>query len=206
MSRIICDSAQIKAGGKIALRRHGHGGCYSSFAPITRGVRQGQVHLDRSQLPPTPTQAANRPATRAEKPRAGQRHRLVNLCCFHRPHSTPQYPFSSRECRRQTIFCRPRTKSGPKMSLLCNFPARKGGVNIPARSFGPVLSHFRASPPDNWTVLDYQAANATIAADAANIAHCRQMCQSRRHQMPQDASEAPARYLDMVPSAQGHCT
>jgi hypothetical protein len=92
------------------------------------------------------------------------------------------------------------------MSLLCNSKARKRGVNIPARSFGPVLSHFRASPPDNWTVLDYQAANATIAADAANIAHCRQMCQSRRHQMPQDASEAPARYLDMVPSAQGHCT
>jgi len=180
MSRIICDSAQIKADGKIVSKRHGHAGCCGRFAPLTRSVRQGQVRPDRSQLPPTPTQAANRPATRAEKPRAGQRHRLVNLCCFHRPHSTPQYPFSSRECRRQTIFCRPWTKSGPKMS--------------------------RASPPDNWTVLDYQAANATIAADAANIAHCRQMCQSRRHQMPQDASEAPARYLDMVPSAQGHCT
>jgi len=50
-----------------------------------------------------------------------------------------------------------------------------------------------------------QLANQAIAADAANIAHCRQIAQSRRHQMPQDASEAPARYLDMVPSAQGHC-
>ena len=168
MSRFIFVFEQINPAGKMSLRRLRHVACFGRFAPRKGRVRERQVQPDGAQLPPTATQSANRPAACAEKPRAGQGQLSINLCCLHWPDFTPQYPFTSSECRRQAIFCRPWTKSGPKTSLLCNFPARKRGVNIPARSFGPVLSHFRASPPDNWTVLDYQAANATIAADAAN--------------------------------------
>jgi hypothetical protein len=102
MSRIICNSAQIKADGKIALRRHRHAGCCGRFAPLTRSIRQGYVAPHCADLAPTPRLATDSAAQGAEESRARQRSFPINLCFVHRRKSTAIGVFMSRQFRRMS--------------------------------------------------------------------------------------------------------